>query len=606
MTPYIVDFTRAAEVRHQLKTYGQRYDMVALACASQMGKTDGVLDVIGATADQRPSPILYVGPTQDFVRDEISPRLQSMLKGAPGLAARLSLGKALTQFKALVGGVPIRLAWAGSAAQVAGMAARVALADEIDRMDESVQGEGDPLKLIEARGFSFADRVRMAISTPLTGAIDTEFCELTGLEYWRRMPSEDVQSRIWRLFQSGTMHHWVWPCPECGEHFVPRFKTLVIPEGVSDAEARRAAHVQCPHCEAELHERHKAEMNRRGFYIAPGQVIEDGRAVGPPPDSTTLSFFASGLASPFVSFGDRAAAYVRARLSGLESEMLSVINTGFGECYAPGAGDVPEWQEVQQLARDYRAGAVPGWVQRLTLAVDVQRTGLYFTVRGWGAYASSATIDRGFLSGVTHQTEVWDQLASLIIGGYGDLRISLGLVDSGFRPGDPKTIPVNAVYAFCRRFKSRIYPSKGVKTQTTPVKRLRADLNRRGEVNKYGLDLIMIDTHHAKSAVHEKVRWEPGAPGEWVLPRDIDEAYCRQIVSEACTRTESGAPEWKRRSRDNHYLDCEAMQEAIGHWIGAHRLRPQTEEAAAETAATKSERIARIRQLAARNRARAA
>lgn len=46
-------------------------------------------------------------------------------------------------------------------------------------------------------------------------------------------------------------------------------------------------------------------MNSRGLYVAPGQWLEDGEVRGEPPENATISFWASGLASPFVSWGTR-------------------------------------------------------------------------------------------------------------------------------------------------------------------------------------------------------------------------------------------------------------------------------------------------------------
>ena len=67
------------DIAHQLATYGRRFDSIVLACGAQMGKTEAALDVIGHTLDQRPAPIMYVGPNRDFLHKEIEPRLTEML-----------------------------------------------------------------------------------------------------------------------------------------------------------------------------------------------------------------------------------------------------------------------------------------------------------------------------------------------------------------------------------------------------------------------------------------------------------------------------------------------------------------------------------------------
>jgi phage terminase large subunit GpA-like protein len=99
--------------------------------------------------------------------------------------------------------------------------------------------------------------------------------------------------------------------------------------------------------------------------VAPGQRIESiGHVIGDPPESTTVSFWVSGLASPFVSFGERAGRYVEALNSGDQEEVQTVINGGFGELWAPAGGDAPEWADVARLKLPYRSREIPAGVTR--------------------------------------------------------------------------------------------------------------------------------------------------------------------------------------------------------------------------------------------------
>lgn len=576
----MIEFARVFDAAYQIEKYGRRFEAAALACGSQMAKTETVLDIAGWSFDQRPAPMMYVGPTKEFLHGEIEPRLMAMLTGTKSLRDRLATGKAMSKFRKVIGGVPLRLVWAGSASALRGMAAKTVLVDELDAMDDDVQGNGDPFALTESRGFSFADRMRGAISTPLLGTVDTDRDEASGLEFWRKMSTEDIASPIWRLFQSGTMHHWAWPCPHCEEFFIPRFKQLRYPEGASAAQAAREAFVECPCCGGVIEEAHKPDMNARGRYVAPGQRVErDGTVVGPLPDVTMLSYWVSGLASPMVTFGARAATYVAAKLSGKETDVQSAMNTGFGECYAPGGGDVPEWQEVAALKRPYSRRELPAGVRMLTLAVDVQKNRLIYTIRGWGAFGSSWLIDFGELHGPTTDREVWEKLAELLTTPIGDLVIHRAFIDSGFRPGKPGNMPVNKVYEFCRRFPRRVYPTKGKATQDKPLVLAKNDVNAKGDVKKYGLDLIWLDTDYCKGWVHERIRWEPDMPGAWLLPADTTDAYCKQIVSEARIKGANGKPAWVARSRENHFLDCEGLQAGLAHLLNVHLMRETPDDA---------------------------
>jgi len=62
------------------------YRRVVGVTGAQTGKTDTVLDVIGQRLDQRPTPILYVGPSAEFNRDQFEPRLRRMIDESAGLS----------------------------------------------------------------------------------------------------------------------------------------------------------------------------------------------------------------------------------------------------------------------------------------------------------------------------------------------------------------------------------------------------------------------------------------------------------------------------------------------------------------------------------------
>ncbi|MBK8085045.1 MAG: phage terminase large subunit family protein [Devosia sp.] len=180
-----------------------------------MGKTDGLLDIMGARLDQRPAPILYVGPIRDFLTDQFEPRLMSLLDEAETLAAKVVRGRRMKKTLKVVAGVPVRLAHAGSSAGLKSSPAALALVDEYDEMLANVKGQGDPLGLVEARGETYADFVTAITSTPSRGLIETQFDERSGLTFWKPGDPEAVESAIWKLWQSGTRHHFCWPCIHC-------------------------------------------------------------------------------------------------------------------------------------------------------------------------------------------------------------------------------------------------------------------------------------------------------------------------------------------------------------------------------------------------------
>jgi phage terminase large subunit GpA-like protein len=547
---------------------------VAWSTAAQTAKTEGILDLLGARLDQRPAPVLYVGPTKDFLVDQFEPRLMAMLDEAPVLAAKVQRGKKSKKTLKRIAGVTVRLAHAGSSTALKSDPAALALVDEYDEMLATIKGQGDPLGLVEARGTNYADFVTVITSTPGRGIVEIEHDEKSGLDFWAVGKLEDIASPIWRLWQEGTRHHWCWPCPGCGEYFVPRWKLLHWRDKATPSEALRNSWLVCPRCGSIIEDGRQEELNARGVAVAPGQIVTpEGEVIGKPPDSSTWSLWTSGLVSPFASFGKRAETYLLALYAGEQDKIQTAVNAGFGECYLPGGGELPDWEELKQRLRaPYKLRTAPPGVVVVTAAVDVQGDRLIIGARGWGARARSWLLDRTEILGDTAGTEVWDQLAEYLADPIDGLPISLMFIDSGFRPGEKTKIPVHRVYEFCRIHSRAARATKGLKTAAVPLRSSKIEVKRTGQGAKYGLELQLLDTDHWKSWVHEHLHYPADSPMAWLIDADADERYLRQLLSEARVRKPSGGFDWVKRQRDNHYLDIEAMNAAAGFRLGVQRI----------------------------------
>ena len=433
LTAYLIPFARAVH------SGGHR--RVVAVTAAQSGKTEGLLDILGARLDQRPAPILYVGPSKDFVTDQFEPRLMGLLDEAPTLSAKVVRGRAMKKTLKYIAGVRVRLGSAGSSTSLKSDSFALGLVDEYDEMVANIKGQGDPLGLVEARGELYSDFVTAVTSTPSVGLVDTEQDAVSGLEFWAPGEPEQIESPIWRLWQGGTRHHFAWACPHCGGYFVPRFGHLQWPKGSTPAQAQRGAFLLCPaeDCGGVIEEGHKAAMIAGGVQIAPGQTIEEARVGANEPDNTVWSCWTSGLCSPFVTFGQRAASYLQALETGEPDKMQTVMNANFGECHSPiSGGDHPEWEEVRARALPYAEGEVPAGGLRLLMAVDVQRFSLIYVIRAFGSRGTSWLVSRGQLYGPTDQDEVWSALTDLMMTPVAGMVIERVAVDSGFRPNKPR------------------------------------------------------------------------------------------------------------------------------------------------------------------------
>lgn len=568
LTPYMIPFERAAaEGTHK---------RVVMAMFAQGGKSEALLDIIGQRLDQFPTPILYVGPNKQFITEQWEPRVMALLDEAPTLRSKLARGKRMSKTRKLISGVPLRLAHAGSSTALKSDPMGLALTDEADELMASVKGQGDPIGLIDARGETYADFVHAIVSTPSRGPKETVVDETTGLEFWAEQDANNIESKIWALWQNGTRYHWTWKCPACSERFIPRFSCLDIPKNATPSEARTKTRLICPRHGCVI-DSDAQTLNETGLYVGPGQDIVDDVVVGDPPDSTTVSFWVSGLCSPFTSFGERAEAYVTALRSGDQQAVQVVVNAGFGELWAPIGGDVPEWEEVRKRSLPYARGELPDGVLFLTCGVDVQGNRLVYVVRGWGERQESWLISEGEVWGDTSLDDPWIELAEDVLGAeYGGLPIIRTFVDAGFRPGKKVMVPEHKVYEFARRHARTVWATKGYDHRPSPLSVNTIDVTPKGSRAKVGLELVRLSSDFMKGWVHERIRWPVDMPGAWHLHGEVTEEYCRQIVSEARVRKPSGGFTWIARYRDNHFLDAEALCFAAAYMVGVQK--PQVME----------------------------
>lgn len=510
-----------------------------------MSKTEGVFNTMAHRLDEGPyTPVMYIGPTEKLVKSVAADRWQKLLKSTPGLWEKTAKGQLNKTTEQFVGGVRVGWAWAGSASEMAAHPAGLVMIDERSRMSDDVGGEGDPVSLGRARTKNYVHRKIGVFSTPtLEGADPT-----------------------WALLDESQINLWAWLCVHCGESFVPRLALLHWPKGSSAANASKAARVICPECGGEHVDAHKTQLNANGFYW-PHKLKEDdhpqenavlGHYVPDedPEFNPVIGFWASGLVSSWVSFGDVAAVLVQAYKSGDDSKIQAEVNTWGGECYRV-QGEAPEWSEVDALRRFYRRGAVNQGAAFLTLGADVQKDGIYYVVRAWGWAVTSWLVDEGFLTGKTEFDDVWSTLGEIAQGNYQGMRIKRGFIDSGYRPGDEHRRPDHAVYTFCRRFPGQMFPTKGHDTQERPTRFSAIDYTAGGLVIKNGVKLWHLDSDYFKRWIHARIRRDPEQPGGWFLHDEISEDYCKQIVAEEMVLKTSGRVTWVKRSRHNHYLDCE-------------------------------------------------
>ncbi len=545
---------------------------VGVVCGTQMGKTAGLMNIGGEKIDNDPAPFLWIGPTKSNVQNVIVPQFDQMIEGCDSLRRKMMAGRQKSLMKK-IGGTTVRFAWSGSATEIASQPAHTVVVDEVDKCDP-IPGHGNVLVQAEARisNYKHSGGILIATSSPTEGSVETTIDERTGLEHWAIAKPEDLASEMWKVWQGGTRHEWMAPCPHCGEFFSPRMKYLTGWEsGASPAKAKRMAKLQHWKCGKLIDEKHKEWMSVHARAVAPGQRIVSGEPVGEEPDTEWYTIWVSGLFSPWVTWGDRAYQWIQAARSHDPETIRAVINLGFGELFRL-KGEAPPWEEIRKISDDstFDLGIVPRGSRKIFLTVDVQKDHLVVVIRGWGVEMESWLIQRIELWGDTAEQEVWHRLDELADAPLEDgLAIEAFAVDSGYR--------TEQVYSWCERRLGRAYATKG---QDAPSKLYHAsdvEVLRNGKKIKRGLKRWIFDHGFFKGWVHDRIRWPQDQPGAWHLPRAVGEDYCRQLVAEQRMRLASGKVQWVKTGT-NDWLDAEALQALLAHIEGVRYLKPEDQQ----------------------------
>lgn len=561
-TPYMIPPTEWAV---SFKYFG-----IAIVCGTQQGKTAALFNINGEKIDNDPAPCLWIGPTKSNIENVIVPQANDMIHQCESLKTKLAGGRQKTLLKR-INGTTWRFAWAGSATEIASQPAHTVVVDEVDKC-QAIPGHGSVLVQAAARisNYRHSGGILVATSSPTEGSVETSVDERSGLEHWALAKAEDLLSEIWKTWQDGTRHEFMVPCPHCGEYFAPRLKYLTgWDPGDSPSKAKRMAKLLHWKCGLLIEEKHKVWMTENGRAIAPGQRVVGGEVVGAPPESDWATIWISGLLSPWVKWGDRAYAWVKASRSHDPETIRAVINLDFGELFRV-KGEAPPWEDIRRISDDstYDMGLAPKGVRKIFLTVDCQKDHLVCVIRGWGVEMESWLIARLDLWGDTSEPEVWRRLDELADKPVDGQTIEAYAVDSGYR--------TEQVYAWCERRLGRAYATKGKDKPSKLYAASDVEVLRNGKKIKRGLKVWSFDHGFFKGWVHDRIRFPQDQPGAWHLPRMAGEDYCRQIVAEQRMRLASGAVQWVRTGT-NDYLDAEALQSLLAHIEGIRYLKPENE-----------------------------
>ena len=475
---------------------------VVLMFGSQMGKTEVVLNWLGAIIHLWPAPTLLVQPTIDMAKRLNRQRLEPLLRETPVLSDLIAPARARdsgnTMFlKEFRGGLFV-LTGANSGSGLQSMPAAYLLADEVSSYPFEADDKGDPLENAEARTSTFPMGKVLITSTPGTRGM----CRITS-EYETR--SDRRQLAV------------LMPC--CGSLEVLRWREHMKwdkPEGEVFA--------QCPACGERVSQHHKTTM----LAGAEWQATAKG-------DGITAGFHAPGWYSPagWTSWEQIRDEFLRAKADPLL--LKGWVNKRAAEAYEDQAVAKinAEGLMARAQAETFSSGTCPEGVVLLLMAVDTQDTWLETTVWGFGRGEEMWRIWHQKVEGSPAEADVWEQIDSIRhtewpMEGGGTLTVRHCGVDTGGHF-------TQEAYEYCRqRSREGVVALKGSSTKAAPAlgKGSRVDVNARGQTIKKGLTLYQVGGDTLKRTVYARLKKDAPGPGAIHLPNDVTEEYLQGLTCE--------------------------------------------------------------------------
>ncbi len=436
---------------------------IVMVAASQVGKSELEMNVIGYIMDQDPGSILFVQPSLDDARKFSRLRIAPMIRDSRVLRAKVSdvktrdSGNTILQ-KSFPGGM-LTITGSNSASALASTPARYIIGDERDRWAISAGTEGDPWELAEARQTTFYNAKAIEVSTPTIKG----------------------SSNIADSFEKGTQERWCHLCPECGEYGEIIFDRIKFEHTHKKIRGKKVYKIEgeiswiCPKCGCLIPERIMRKQPAKW-------IAENPEAY----NTGTRSFWLNAFSSPWVSWGSICLKFLQALDD--PQKLKVVYNTKLGQLWE-NRGDIPDEEGMMARREDYGTNTdgspveVPEGVFVLTCGVDTQNNRLEYEVVGHGHYGETWGIKKGYIMGKPDTDEVWEQLDDVVGHVYHfkdsqrGLRISITCVDSG-------GLYTQEVYKRCRdRINKRVFAIKGGNGEgipfVTPPSRVKIVINNR-------------------------------------------------------------------------------------------------------------------------------
>lgn len=471
-------------------------ERVTLVKPVRVGFTTLLTSAVASFVANEPSPILCLLPAEADCRDYMVSDVEPIFSASPAVSDALGddreEGERNTLLSRRFMGGSLKVVAAKAPRNLRRHNVRVLFIDEADGMEAAA--EGSPILLAERRTLSFPDRKIVLGSTPVR---------------------EDT-SHVLRAWAQSDGRIFEVPCPECGA-----FSEVTWDAIIWDTGKPETARWQCPHCRAEVEERHKPEMVAHGVW----------RATRP-----HVAGHAGFRLNALVSLHANAAwAKLAAEFLGAKDDPTTLqvfVNTILGQGWR-GEGDELADDELAARATDgWGFASVPAEALAVTVGCDVQHDRLELTFVAWSEDGTAFVLGHRVIWGQWDADDTWaeldDTLATRLPHALGG-RIGIDAV--AIDAGDGTTM--KRVLAFTGpRTRRKVLAIKGA-PGNRPV------IERAGSKTKTGAPLWIVGVDTAKEQLFSRMSRGSSIRFSAELPR----VWYEQVASErAVVRYRRGQP----------------------------------------------------------------
>lgn len=570
---------------------------------ARTGKTVMGLNWISHTAKIDPADMLYVHMDRENARKWSNGDLNRYLAASTAIRAEQLTARQFdnTFDKTFKAGWRFLLTYP-TASNLSGITVPRVMFIDYDRMDDDVDGEGNPYDLGAMRTTTFR---RFAMAAAESSPNPNK--EIQDPRWIPETPHAAPPIRgIFELYNRGDRRRWQWCCPSCDQWFEPSFSLLKW-DGTGDImKARETTYMVCPHSGCVIEPHLKNELNSHGRWIREGEMIEpgrDGKIVLRPgmtvTRSTIASFWLKGPAAAYQDWGQLVEKELRAldalEKTGDDGPLRKTRTTDQGEYYVP-QSRLSEMspEELKNKAEDWGSSedrpTVPEGVRMLVGTVDVQNTAFVCQVSGFTATGDLVVVDafKLRLSGRTNANgerlpmdpaafgEDWDTMTKEMLSRSYPLndgsgrRMGLRAVacDSGGREGVTKH-----AYAAWRKLRDageglhrRFILVKGEPSKTAP--RVRTTWPDSSQKDKFAtargdVPVVMLNSNPMKDIVYVMMQRRVAKEGDELgggmlrYPDWLENWFYIQLTSEI--RTEKGWENTRKRRNESFDLSYYAM-----------------------------------------------